>query len=204
VAPRSLRFKVAIAVVSALVVGAAVLHSAWLGWLGSVLVHDDGPAKADIAVVLAGDYTGGRILKAAELVRAGYVPSVLVSGPVGFYGEHECDPAIAFAVRHGCPAQWFIPFPISALNTREEAVAVLSELRRRNIRSFLLVTSNYHTARAGRIYREAERATGGGPTLRVVAVPDRYFGPHSWWHCREGQKTAFFEWCKTLATEVGM
>ena len=44
-------------------------RSWWLAALGSALVHDDGPAKADLVVVLAGDYYGHRILKAAELVR---------------------------------------------------------------------------------------------------------------------------------------
>ncbi len=202
-APGFPRFRLLVAVFAVLGIGVA-MHALWLGWLGSELVRDDGPAKADIAVVLAGDYTGGRIVKAAELVRAGYVPAVLVSGPAGFYGDHECVPAIAFAVRSGYPADWFIPFPNSSLSTKEEAAAVLDELRRRNIRSFLLVTSNYHTARAGRIYRACERARSGGPAIRVVAAPDRYFAPHTWWRQREGQKILFFEWCKTLATEVGM
>ena len=36
---------------------AAILsRSLWLPELGYALVHDDGPAKAGIAVVLAGDY----------------------------------------------------------------------------------------------------------------------------------------------------
>src|ERR1019366_8520424 len=52
----------------------------WLGALGSALVHDEGAGKAEIAVVLAGDSWGYRLTKAAELVRQGCVPLVLVSG----------------------------------------------------------------------------------------------------------------------------
>jgi uncharacterized SAM-binding protein YcdF (DUF218 family) len=184
---------------------AAILgRSLWLAWLGYALVHDDGPAKADIAVVLAGDYLGHRIDKAAQLIRQGYVPAALISGPPGFYGLHESEYAIAYALRQGFPAQWFIALPHSALNTRDEAVVVLGELRRRNVRSFLLVTSDYHTARARRAFLAAERAMGGGPTMRTVAVPDEFFRPDSWWRNREGQKTAFFEWSKTVATALGI
>ena len=51
-------------------VAAGLAHALWLPWLGDLLIHDDGPAKADIAVVLGGDFYGHRIEKAAELVRA--------------------------------------------------------------------------------------------------------------------------------------
>jgi uncharacterized SAM-binding protein YcdF (DUF218 family) len=176
----------------------------WLKAIGYALVHDEGPAKADIAVVLAGDAYGHRIVKAGELVRAGDVPAVLVSGPGGAYGLHETDLAIPFAVRNGFPAQWFIPLPNETHSTQEEAAVVLAELRRRNVKSFLLVTSDYHTARAARIYRAAERAAGGGPEMRVVAAPDEYFHANSWWRSREGRKVAFFEWSKTAATALGL
>jgi len=184
---------------------AAILgRSLWLPVLGYALVHDDGPAKADIAVVLAGDYEGHRIEKAAELIREGYVPAALISGPPGFYGGHESDYAIAYAVRQGFPAEWFIALPHSALSTREEARVVLAELRRRNVRSFLLVTSDYHSARARRIFLAAARAMGGGPAMRTVTAPGEFFRPDSWWRNREGQKTVFFEWSKTFATALGI
>jgi uncharacterized SAM-binding protein YcdF (DUF218 family) len=200
---RSFRLKL---LAAGLVLAAVLIfsHGLWLPWLGYALVHDDGPAKADIAVVLAGDYVGHRIGKAAALVREGYVPAAIVSGPPGFYGLHESDYAIAYALRQGFPAQWFIALPHAALSTREEAAVVLAELRRRHVRSFLLVTSDYHTARARRIFLATERVMGGGPAIRTVAVPDEYFRPDSWWRNREGQKTAFFEWCKTVATALGV
>jgi uncharacterized SAM-binding protein YcdF (DUF218 family) len=187
-----------------LLIAAALTRSRWLSWLGYALIHNDGPAKAEIAVVLAGDYYGYRIREAAGLVRAGYVPAALISGPCCFYGNYESELAIAFALRQGNAAQCFIPFPNSALSTKDEAAAILPELRRRHIRSFLLVTSDYHSGRAARIFRAAERAMGGGPAMRVVAAPDQYFRADSWWRSRQGQKIAFTEWCKTFATAVGM
>jgi uncharacterized SAM-binding protein YcdF (DUF218 family) len=175
----------------------------WLSAMGRALIRDEGPAKADIAVVLGGDSYGHRIFKAGELVRAGYVPMVLVSGPPGFYGGYESDLAIPFAVRQGFPAEWFVPFPHTGLSTKTESAAILRELRRRKVKRFLLVTSDYHSARARRIYLAEERAQGGGPDLRVVACPDEFFRPGSWWRTREGQKIAFMEWSKTVATVFG-
>jgi uncharacterized SAM-binding protein YcdF (DUF218 family) len=192
--PRRLPLKlfVAAAVFLALVL---LTHSLWLAAMGRLLVRNDGPAPADIAVVLAGDFYGRRILTAGDLVRARYVPRALVSGPANMYGNYECDLAIAFAVRHGYPADYFVRFPNTALSTVEEADAILPELRRRNVHRFLLVTSNYHTARAIRIYR----ARGRGFDIRAVAAPDEHFTPDGWWRDREARKTVFYEYSKTVA-----
>ncbi len=176
----------------------------WLPALGWALVYDQGPAKADIAVVLAGDQWGHRILKAAELVRDGYVPVALVSGPPGFYGFHECDLAIQFAVRKGYPAEWFIPMPHDGYNTRDEARVILAELRRRNVHTFLLVTSNFHTARATRIYRSVAKSMAGAPSFRTVASTDEFFTPDGWWRNREGRKILWNEWLKTVTGPLGI
>ena len=112
----------------------------WLPAIGAALVRDEGPAKADIAVVLAGDWYGKRILAAADLVRQGYAPAVLVSGPP-YYDVHECDIAIQFAVRKGNPAEWFLPLPNAALSTREGSRIVLEELTRRQLDSLALAAA---------------------------------------------------------------
>jgi uncharacterized SAM-binding protein YcdF (DUF218 family) len=179
-------------------------RDAWLPWIGYALIHDDGPGKADCAVVLGGDYYGNRIVRAAELVRMGYVPMVLVSGPPGFYGVNEADLAIQFAEKKGFSPEWFVPLRHRALSTRDEAEALIDELRKRNAQSFLLVTSTFHTARARRIFLSAERSKGYTAPFRTVASPDRFFTPDRWWCERESRKLAFMEWTKTVATAVGM
>jgi uncharacterized SAM-binding protein YcdF (DUF218 family) len=62
------------------------------------------------------------------------------------------------------------------------------------------VTSNFHSARAARIFR----AAGPEFDIRTVAAPDKYFRPESWWRNREGQKLFFMEWSKTFAGLLGM
>jgi hypothetical protein len=169
-----------------------------------MLIHDDGPAKAEIGVVLAGDPYGHRIEKGADLVRQGYVPFVLVDGTDDNYGLWESDMAIAFITREGYPAAWFVGLHCRTNSTAEEARIVLAELRRRNIHSFLLVTSDYHTGRAARIFRAWERHTGYEPAMRVVAARDEHFTASGWWRNREARKIVFIEWMKTFAAAVGM
>src|ERR1700733_14835099 len=86
---------------------ALVFQHALLAAAGSYLVRTEAPQKADIVLVLGGDGKGRRILGGAELVREGYAPQVLVSGPGSAYGFHECDLAIQYAVRNGYPESYF-------------------------------------------------------------------------------------------------
>jgi len=183
-----------------LVLIAGVIHAQILNALGGYLVHADAPQPADAALVLAGDGWGHRILTAAQLVRDGYVPKVLVSGPDGSYGNHECDLAIPFAMRHGYPESYFVHVEHNGRSTLAEAHAVLSEVRREGLKRILVVTSNYHTRRAGRIFR----SLAPDLTILVVAAPDEYFTPDGWWRNREGQKIFLTEWEKTVANWVGI
>lgn len=182
-----------------LVAAGGLTHGWWLAALGRALVRADSPGRAELAVVLAGDWWGNRILKAGDLVRQGYVPRALVSGPDGAYGYHECDLAIPFAARRGYPEHWFLHLHHRGYSTREEAQAVLPELRRRGIRSVLIVTSDYHTRRAGAIYR----SLAPDLQIRVVAAPDAFFRADTWWQTRQGRKQWFFEALKTVTGWFG-
>ncbi len=180
--------------------GLILSRGVWLSAFGGFLVNSQSPFKADIVLVLAGDEHGNRLLKAAELVNAGYAPRILVSGPLCCYGNRESDLAIGFAVKHGVPPEWLISFPIQGSSTRAEAKEILAELRRLGVKRFLVVTSNYHTRRAGAIYR----SMAAPETFRVVAAPDWAFSPEAWWRSREGQKQVFFEWSKTIGNWLGL
>jgi len=201
--PASLRYKF-ITFLLVLLILVALTRNFWLTAIGQALIFDEGPAKAQIAVVLAGDPWGQRLIKGAELVREGYVPQVLVSGPPGLYEANEADAAIQFAVRKGYPAGIFVPLHHDASSTQAESIVVLDWLKQHNIQSFLLVTSDFHTARAHRIFLAEEKQRGGGPSMRVVAAGDHYFKATAWWQSREARKTVFFEWTKTVATVFGL
>jgi uncharacterized SAM-binding protein YcdF (DUF218 family) len=179
---------------------AIVFRTRILGAAGDYLVQADPPQKADVAVVLAGDGWGHRILTAAQLERDGYVPKVIVSGTDGAYGKYECDLAIPFAVRHGFPEASFMHMEHHARSTLEEARAVVPELRRLGYKRILVVTSNYHTRRSRQIFQKE------APDLTILmgAAPDEFYTADGWWHNREAQKTLFTEYEKLLANWLGI
>lgn len=185
---------------AAVVVFAVVLHSAIFAALGGYLVQSEPPQKADIILVLGGDWSGNRILRAADLVREGYAPKVLVSGPAGIYGRYESDLEIPFAIQHGYPQAYFEAFENHSHSTMDEASMTISRLRQMGAKNVLLVTSNFHTRRAGKIYRHQAPDL----TFDVVSAPDPDFSPSNWWHEREGRKTFLIEWMKTVAEWFGL
>ena len=172
----------------------------WLAFLGGFLVKADGSAPADLIVVLAGDFSGNRIMTAGDLVRRGLAPQALVSGPADIYGFYESDLAIPFAKRHGYPESYFVALPNDTRSTVSEADVVLAELRRRKAHRIDIVTSNYHTRRAGNIYRSKAKDM----EVHMVSAPDKFFEPDSWWKNRDARKTFAIEWLKTFATWLGM
>jgi uncharacterized SAM-binding protein YcdF (DUF218 family) len=178
----------------------ALTRNLWLAALGGFLVHAEPPARADYAVVLAGDSYGHRVIEGGELVRQGFVRKALVSGPLTCYSIAESDMAVDFAVKHGYPEDYFIKFPHHANSTQEEAQVIVPELRRLGAHSYLLVTSDYHTRRAGRFFRQLS----GGLDMRVVAAPDEYFRWNAWWRNREAKKIFYMEWSKTVASVLGL
>jgi uncharacterized SAM-binding protein YcdF (DUF218 family) len=185
-----------------IVLGIAWLtREAWLRAIGASLIESADPRRSDAILVLAGDFRGNRILKACELARHGFAPTILVSGPMDLYGVNEADLAVAYATARGCPASMFTAMRLRAFSTEQEAHALEPEIARRSIRTLLLVTSSYHTARAAGIFR---RVLGSDVQVIPVAAPDPYFSEDKWWRMREGQKTVFFEGSKTIAGWIGL
>ena len=170
--------------------------------LGTFLDVGEPPRQADVIVVLAGGWDdGGRILKAGELVRAGFVPYALISGPSSYYKQPECNYAIPFAVQNGFPPGYFQCAPNNSFSTEEEAVALLAELQRRGVKSFLLVSVDYHLRRARGIYR---RLLPAGMEVHFVGSESNNYRLAEWWKAREGRKAVFFEWTKLISSQFGI
>jgi uncharacterized SAM-binding protein YcdF (DUF218 family) len=184
-----------------LVLSSALLitRESWLQGMGRMLVDTQPPRKSDMIVVLGGDWYGNRILKAAQLAKEGYAPLVLVSGSGYLYGNYEGDLAVPYAVSHGYSPEIFIKFRYPVTSTRQEAQMVVPELRRRGVKSYILVTSEFHTARAGRIFCEIAPDLAG-----TVVATSSTVNWDNWWKDREARKTFLMEWTKTVTAMVGM
>lgn len=185
---------------AAFAVGLIVSRAQWLPAVAWFLVQSEAPRKADAIFVLGGDQYGERIMHAAELARQGYAPKVYVSGPAGIFDHYESELAIEFAQRRGYTDVQFVPLENNCKSTRDEAERYMPEFRRLGFRRVLVVTSNFHTRRAGRILR----AVAADPEIHMIAAAAREFHPEDWWHRRQDQKNLFMEWSKTFASWIGM
>lgn len=199
-APRRRRGALLLFVLLALVAAAALFWRPLLVLLAEYPNVGQEPARADAALALAGGWRGERILKAGDLVRAGYAPYALVSSPSTWYEMPECEGAKSLAVRRGYPGEIFICVPIEARSTREEAAELAPVIRERKIRRLLLVSTSTHLRRATTLMREA---MPGVAIIPVAAAPPDY-DPKRWWAEREGRKALFFEWVKLLTEPFGI
>ena len=191
------RFFFILILLACVAAGAYAGRHVWLPELALFLIEDHPPEKAEIIVVLAGDGYGRRILRAVELVEQGYAPRVLVNGSAEFYGLNESQAAIEFAVQRGAPRRVLEAFPNEAKSTIEEAKIVDDELTRQGVSKALVVTSDFHTRRSRSLF-----AARGSGKVKYVFVASTYpeFDPEAWWHSRQGTKTLFLEYLKTVYT----
>jgi len=185
---------------------ALLAGSLWLGrsgiltWAGSYLVEVQEPQKADLIVVLGGDASGARALKGCQLLERGFASQLWMSGSLDFYGKAESELAIEFLATKGCPTKQMTALRNPVDSTRDEAIAIGKMMRQRGIKKYLLVTSNFHTRRSGKVFREQS------PELEtiVIAADDNEFPVDRWWTMRHSRKTAFYEWLKTVSYWVGL
>jgi uncharacterized SAM-binding protein YcdF (DUF218 family) len=163
---------------------------------GRMLVSDH-PKKSDVIVVLAGDSQDQRYRRGMELLRAGYARHMFLdaSSDSNYFGHTPADYAESFLKQNAkeMAAQVSVcPFEEDSTGTETRYVAkCLDRLQPQRV---LLVTSDWHSARALSIFRKRL------PQYQwsVAAAQDgRIFGTH-WWQRREWAKTTFQEWLKVI------
>lgn len=180
---------------------ASVLVIATIRWqpvltsLGAFLVDSQPPQRADLVLVLGGDFWGPRVLTAAELARIGYAPIALISGPP-YKDQPEGVLAIEFLVQKGYPRELFQVFGHLASSTIAEANALRGELARRKVKRVLLVTSSYHSRRAAIVF------TLFCPGVRFISIPapDSHYHVDEWWNDESSRRLFFSEWGKILGS----
>lgn len=176
----------------------AVLVLEWqavLTFLGGGLVDSQSPQPADLILVLGGDFWGPRVVKAAELGKAGYAPLVLISSPP-YAGRPEGELAVDFLVKRGYPREMFDIFPHTAASTIAEAIVLRGELSRRQAKRVLLVTSSYHSRRAAIVFRLF------CPGIHFISIPatDLSYDARDWWKTRASRQIFFAECIKIIGT----
>jgi uncharacterized SAM-binding protein YcdF (DUF218 family) len=174
--------------------------------MGHGLVRSDPLAKADAVVVLAGG-TPERELEAADLYRAGWAPRVVVTRQPekpaiqallarGVHAEWGFDRQLRYLRELGVPDSALAPLRTTVESTADEAVLVARWCRDNHVRRLIVVTSNFHTRRAGYIFSWAMKGQSVEILIRPAAMAP--FDPERWWHSRPSLLQGLMEWQKTL------
>lgn len=186
-----------------------LLFLAVLRWGGYFLVSTDRlPAHADVAVVLQGSLISedARIAGAVRLLQQNVVDRILLSIPeTGYWGQSLPSLARAYLQKqYGdeiADRFEFCETGPGVDSTEQEARAIMPCIQKRQWQSIVVVTSNFHSRRAGVIWRRTWKQAKSRIEIRVDGVADPSFSPNGWWRRRLYAKTWFFESIK-LANSV--
>lgn len=121
----------------------------------ALVVRDPLPARADAIVVIGGDHKPERVALAVDLYRRGIAPVVLISAGVdvleGGRTVREAEVMINQAEALGLPREVIVVEDWSQ-TTVGNATETLGIARRLGWHSIVLVTSSYHSRRAGGLF----------------------------------------------------
>jgi uncharacterized SAM-binding protein YcdF (DUF218 family) len=186
------------------------------GWafvsLGHVLYEVDPLERSDVIFVLDGSYME-RPAEAAHLFMEGWAPRIILS-------RRLQDNAENVLLRQGLKIQsvmdaqktamMLMGVPESAIEimlaTRDNTAGESAELRRllqsRGWSRIIVVTSKFHTARAGFAFRRSFSGTG----IKVIVQATRYDTTDidRWWEPRRNLRSGLFEAQSLLAYRLGL
>jgi hypothetical protein len=196
------------------IVAGAILVLAFVGglmqWGGHLLEASDPlPTHVDGAVVLEGSLIGERVRLAGamELLRQGVPERVLLTiPPTSYWGEPVPPMARHFLeTTYGPDLAERVDFcdvGAGVDSTLQEAQAIDRCIQDHRWKSVVIVTSNYHTRRAGIIWRRVMRKRNPSLEISVHGVDDPEFQANGWWRKRLWAKTWLMEFMKLIWTET--
>jgi hypothetical protein len=174
--------------------GLTALFAAFALSAGRLLVRDR-PTKSDVIVVLAGDSFDERYNRGMELLRLGYAKHLFldVASDHHYFGRLPTEIAAEFIERDTHDMRGFVSVcPFAEDSTVSEAKYVGRCLGPLHAGKVLLVTSDWHTARALSVFKS--RLPQYEWSVAAARDPDM-FGVE-WWRRREWAKTTLLEWLR--------
>ncbi|HEV3276138.1 MAG TPA: YdcF family protein [Terriglobia bacterium] len=186
----------------------AVAVLALLRWGGFWLVSSDAlPAHVDAAVILQGSISGeqARVAGAVRLLQEGIPAQAVLSVPgVSYWGTSVPEAARGYLEgKYGSEIAGrfvFCETGPDVNSTREEAEALLPCIQQHGWHTVVVVTSDYHSRRAGFLWRQAARQFP--VQLWIDGVPDPEFRARGWWRKRIYAKTWYEEFTKLVWERV--
>lgn len=159
--------------------------------LASYLIADDGLTTADMIYVLNGDINT-RPFHASDLYSQGLAPVIVIArvetSPAESLGliQNETDISVGIMERLGVPAEAIIALPVAGgvTSTYDEAIVLHDYILAEDIHSVIIVTSSFHTRRAGWIFRRV--VTDLSVEITLAAAPHTGFDQTDWWTSEAG------------------
>jgi uncharacterized SAM-binding protein YcdF (DUF218 family) len=185
-----------------------VILACLLKWGSRLLVAPDAlPPHADSAVVLQGSIAGekARLAGAMELLRRGNANEVLLSIPQKGFWDQDIRPLALdyLKARYGNELTVRVAFcetPPQVDSTESEAEVLVECIHQHGWRNITVVTSDYHTRRAGIIWRRVIGKQDPKIHFWVNGVSDPEFYAKRWWAQRTSAKTWLLESMKLITT----
>jgi uncharacterized SAM-binding protein YcdF (DUF218 family) len=211
--PSTLRVRSVVRRAACVIVLLAIVAAVWFViYGGRFLQHEDPLAHADAMFVLAGARVE-RWMEAVDLYRAGYSRVIVLSAgypePIEMQlrqrgitfitdPERSRGAMLQLGVR---PADILTP-DVYVDNTAQEAALVRRLAAQYGWHRVMIVTSKYHTRRAGFAFRRALKGSG----IQVMIRATRYdmSDPARWWHLRPDSRKVTLEWQKLIAYWCGL
>lgn len=169
--------------------------------IGQLLIVEDAPVHADVAYALGGSSLDrGREL--ALLLQRGVAPVGVTTGSnlshsLEAFGLEVTEASLtATAARRAGASTDMVDTLVAGTSTWEEAAAVLGDARRRSADTIVVITTEFHTRRVKRVFRE--RFAGSGITVLVHGARSRDYEPERWWTSEEGLIMVNNEYMKSL------
>jgi uncharacterized SAM-binding protein YcdF (DUF218 family) len=177
--------------------------------VGRGLIRSDPLARAD-AIVVLGSFRMERVAEAGMLFKEGWGTRIVLMRSFDYVNAdlvrrlHVTVPPWIdlqrdVLVQMGVPAQAILQSDEPMENTKAEARWVANFARRSKWRRVLVVTSPYHTRRAGRYFTAA-----AGGSFQVVLHPNRFeiIDPDHWWRHRLDRYDVLSECLKLVYGEL--
>lgn len=195
-----------------LLVGLGLTAAGFVYYGGRYLQHEDPLEKADALFVLDGARVE-RWLEGYDLYAAGYAPRIVLSPgrdePAerllrarGIQFPREIELRRNALIQLGVPPDAIVTDMNQVDNTAAEAAELREMARARGWRSVIVVTSKYHTRRAGLAFRRTFDGTG----VRIAVRASKYdlSDPARWWRRRGDFRFVISEWPKLFAYRLGL
>jgi uncharacterized SAM-binding protein YcdF (DUF218 family) len=184
-----------------LFVAAYIFREPLLRSFATALIQEDALEKADAIIVLS----GGSLDRGNEAVRlysSGISKNIICPGANKVRELEILDMDITESVftkmnllKQGVPATAITVIEVGT-STKEEAEVVFPICVQRKYKTVLLLTSKFHTRRAGNVFRQKFESSG----IRVIvhgAASSRY-DEYRWWKSEDGLISMNNEWLKQL------